>query len=265
MTTILEGIWGFSPADIWVVNDLAIHREGQNWKLYDVRLIPGFDSLSLDYCWGTNSTNMYFAGRNGSMAHFDGTSWQKMELGTRRTITDVCGSPDGSMIWALVTNPNQPYNLLFGMERTTNVWRLAYDGTVLQYRISFDSLSGGMNGIYAPDPQTVFVCSSAGLYRVTDRGSTLPRAERMSFTTDWFPGYPWKLRGNSATDMFIVGERAFVAHYNGRSVRFYDDLYNPNLYLYSVSCKGDLVMAVGEDYDPIDSKGLVIWGRRLPK
>jgi hypothetical protein len=64
-----------------MVGSLPIHGNGTNWEIHDVREITN-SSLSLSKAWGTSSEDMYFVGRAGSIAHYNGSSWSKIESGT---------------------------------------------------------------------------------------------------------------------------------------------------------------------------------------
>jgi len=54
----------------------------------------------------------------------------------------------------------------------------------------------------------------------------------------------------------------FVAHFNGVTWKYFNELMSNNGILWSVDQKGNLLVAVGVVYDPINSKGLVLRGRR---
>lgn len=73
---------------------LAIFGDGNKWTPYDVRVITGFDSLSFTECWGSSPNNMYFAGLNGSLASYNGTSWARIPSGTTSNINDIWGVAD---------------------------------------------------------------------------------------------------------------------------------------------------------------------------
>ncbi len=96
----LESVFAFSLTDIWLIGSLPIHGDGSNWEIYDLRSELDPD-LSLSTAWGANSKDVYFVGRNGSIAHYDGKSWKKIESGTEVNLTDVYGNEDGSIVWAV--------------------------------------------------------------------------------------------------------------------------------------------------------------------
>lgn len=93
ITIPLEGIFAFSSIDIWVVGSLPIHGDGENWVIYDLRSWVD-PSLSLSKAWGSNTNNMYFVGRTGSIAHYLNGHWSRIESGTNANIGDIWGIPD---------------------------------------------------------------------------------------------------------------------------------------------------------------------------
>ncbi|MCK7527250.1 MAG: hypothetical protein MZV64_61425 [Ignavibacteriales bacterium] len=90
ITPPLEGVVAFSSTDIWFVGSLPIHGDGNNWTMFDLRTTVD-PNLSLSRAWGNNSNNMYFVGRNGSIAAYNGNSWTKIESGTTVDIQDIWG------------------------------------------------------------------------------------------------------------------------------------------------------------------------------
>ena len=258
ITPALYGIFAFSQNQIWLTGGLAIYGDGNNWTTCDVRLITGFDSLSFTKCWGATPSDMYFVGLHGGIAHYDGTTWQKQESSTDVDLTDVCGSPDGSIVWTCGFKECCPGTFLF--RNIGNGWQLVRDGSSLEFTIKSDSLSGTFTSIYANSSKKVYVCSSAGIYEASSK--TIGEAKRLSFTSSWFPGFPNRLRGNGVNDFAIVGDYAMIAHYNGSTWRYFSQLRGDNERLTGLSQSGNLVVAVGIITDPINSHGLVFIGRR---
>ena len=94
ITPPLEGAFAFSSTDIWFVGSLPIHGDGENWVMYDLRTTVD-PNLSLSKAWGTNSDDMYFVGRNGSIAHKQHNDWSKIESGITTRIADIWGIEGG--------------------------------------------------------------------------------------------------------------------------------------------------------------------------
>jgi len=91
VTAPIRGIFAFSPNDIWLVSGDAIHGNGRTWTNYDVRLLTGNDLVSVDKAWGSSSSNMYFVGWNGTIIHYDGVRWRRIESGTNVDFVDIWG------------------------------------------------------------------------------------------------------------------------------------------------------------------------------
>jgi len=68
-----------------------------------ISLIGGVDNgQSINKLWGTSSYNLYGVGDKGMIAHYNGSSWQKMESGTTVDLNDIFGL-DANHIWAIGT------------------------------------------------------------------------------------------------------------------------------------------------------------------
>jgi len=90
----------FNENDIWVVSyGYPAHFNGNDWTLYRFHQL-GIDASALAL-WGTSSSNMYFVGLKGSIVRYDGSTFTKMETNTDTQLSDIDGTPDGSVIYAV--------------------------------------------------------------------------------------------------------------------------------------------------------------------
>ncbi len=85
--SIRGNIYIFST-DIWMVGSLPIHGDGENWVMYDLRTAVD-SNLSLSKAWGASTNDMYFVGRNGSIASYHNGQWSRVESGTDLPLTDI--------------------------------------------------------------------------------------------------------------------------------------------------------------------------------
>lgn len=73
----VNGIFGFSSADVWVVGETATdvslisHYNGKLWQNYSYSL-----GKALRCIWGSSPNNIWAAGTN-TLLHFDGSYWNK--------------------------------------------------------------------------------------------------------------------------------------------------------------------------------------------
>ncbi|MBI5021425.1 MAG: hypothetical protein HZB59_08320 [Ignavibacteriales bacterium] len=252
----LYSIFVFDENNYWVGSNQPMHWIGNKWETFDLgsKIWNGL----INKIWGSSSSNIYIVGNQGALAHFDGTSWQKIESGTEVNLTDVWGSPDGKAVWACGYFNNKRGTYL--LRKNTSNWEVAYDGTPTEFSLLSDTLSGALTSVYTPSSRYIYVCSHFGLYRAS--ANTRGEAKRYSFTSSTFPGFPRGMRGNGINDITIAGDYTMIARWNGYTWRYYDDLRNLKIHFNAVAQKGNLIVAVGVLTDPIHGKGIAYIGRR---
>ncbi|MFA6540663.1 MAG: hypothetical protein WCT99_03600 [Bacteroidota bacterium] len=210
ITPPLFGKFAFTPTDIWLAGGLVIHGDGAIWTPYDVRLLTGFDSLSLEKCWGVNSSQMYFAGIEGSIAHYNGSTWTKIESGTNLPFLDIYGATDsktGEQQILALCSQNHPHERgLYQINGNTATQLSTYP---LNYDLS-----------------SVWFVPNKHYYLV---GSGMFEKDLLS-ESNWKNGEAGvvkygltNIRGNNVNDVIAVGSYGEVLHYNGVSWQSYID------------------------------------------
>jgi hypothetical protein len=239
ITPPLEGIFAFSGIDIWVVGSLPIQGDGTNWTMYDLRTTVD-PNLSLSKGWGSNTNNMYFVGRSGSIAHYNGVGWQKIESGTDVDIQDIWGitnSTSEPLILCAASNVLEPGEHKILSINTNN--QIESIGWVSDRRIHSTWFIGNSK---------LYACG-AGVFIRSDGINWVEQTELpLTFTR--------RIRGTANNDVFVAGDFGFVAHYNGRSWKDYPEV--SVALFYSMDYKGNILVAVGER----DGKGVVLMMRR---
>ncbi len=93
ITPHLYGIYAFSSTDIWLSSGVPVHGDGVNWTqyhLFDMGILGQNDGY-LTKIWGTSSSNIYYVGTLGTIAHYQNGSWSKIESGTTSNVSEVWG------------------------------------------------------------------------------------------------------------------------------------------------------------------------------
>ncbi|MEP0862291.1 MAG: glucosyl transferase, partial [Ignavibacterium sp.] len=218
ITPPLEGVFAFSGNDIWFVGSLPIHGDGNNWIIYDLRttLDP---NISVSRCWGSSSNDMYFVGRNGNIAHWDGVKWTKIESGTGLVIGDIWGieNKDGrynkylaagdvmiilngeNKVNIVYPEPNMFINSIWGI--TNNLIYTAGNGIILFKNNEWEEID-------IPELNTVY-----------------------------------SIKGNNFNNVFGISSVFSVVHFNGFSWQFINR-GDTKIY-FRLGVKNDLAIAVG--------------------
>ena len=220
----LRGLWGSSATDIYAVGfDFVapiarmLHYDGATWTE-----VPGFvadaEQLSFEAVWGTSATDVWAVGGafDGEfdrtlIYHFAGEFWQRMLLpgALNPSLMDVWGS-----------GPSDVYAVGHDMASDPGVGVvLHYDGATWSPVFQQDGLVP--NAVWGTSATDVFLAGfqvtqkSDGEFTVTSAiwhydGSTwspmdLPKGDEV-LSDIW---------GTSPSDVFAVGDRGLILHYDG--------------------------------------------------
>lgn len=246
-------MFGISSSDMWMVKGSILYHYIGNGLADEYRQYEGIRA-----CWGVSSSDMFFVGLNGMIVHFDGTTFTKMTSPTTKHLYDISGTSHNN-VWAAGFNSSTAESVL-----------LHYDGSSWT---EVDLNTVGWIGVGKHALQSVFATDSAGHKIAITSGSLVWRkTDNNSWRSD--SGYvPNALggnsyigigvRGNSANDFMAVGGWGFAAHWNGKTWKKYDELFNYSLSNYGASAmhmKGNTACMVGGK----SGSSWIAIGRRKP-
>ncbi len=206
----IDGIYSFSENDIWFASGCRIyHWDGYEYEyLYECDWENG-EINTVSHIWGASSSNIYFVGNNGSIVHYDGSTFTKLESGTETRLIDIWGL-DENHIW--VTGRE------FDFPPSESVL-LYYNGIEWSKRAYPDDDDGGTGGIQRRYKfvwaygDTLYVTTTEGIWKrsISTNDSTLLDRQTLG-TGNWSIG---RIRGSNYTDVFFHRAGGFVYHYNG--------------------------------------------------
>jgi hypothetical protein len=201
-----KGIRVFNKDDIWITNGIAIHWDGQSWTKYhfwDMGVLNDNDG-PIDKMYGVSPNNLYFIGLKGTIIHYDGTTFTKMESGTEIRLTHIYGT-DENHIWVVGDDG--------GLNGSFSTTLLFYNGQTWQTKYLYEnSLEFYFHGIWA-DQDSVMTCISNGyLHEAISSGKG--RVESFPYVPI---GAVNKIFGRSRNDLFVVGYFGTLQHFNGKS------------------------------------------------
>jgi len=232
-----------SPNEAWIAEERA---EATLWNgsstLRSLCLDPenGIWSQSL---WGSNSGSVYLCGRGGA-AQLTTSGIVPMALpqlpvlASTITFRDIFGDRDGKTLFICGSSGITGTYLL--RNRTSSGWELAVDGTSSSTGDSDEVLSGLYRSLYLPASQLIFIATTAGCYLAPVW--TKHEAKRIGPSSG---GYPYKIRGSGANNIFMVGDFGDVRHFNGLSWQSYPELLLSQGVYYSVAVRERIAVIVG--------------------
>jgi hypothetical protein len=231
-------IFALSKTDYWITHASAAFHTTNGSDFEDNR------KGAVNACWGTSSSDMYFAGNAGHVFHYDGTTFSDMVSNTSKNISSIWGTSDNN-IWAAGFNPSTAESVI-----------LHYNGSEWT---SISPLTIGNIGVAHHALGEIWACDSSSHNIAIAGGSLLWRnIDNILWTSDSgsipnrlsdgsFEGL-FHIRGNSSTDFIATGDGGFIAHWNGKTWKRYDQFFNPDDPTYGTnacSMKGNTVCIVG--------------------
>ncbi len=241
-------VYAFSANDVWIGTTAPHHWNGQSWIGYNV---TGIFNGYIKRMWGISSSNLYIVGSNGSMAHFNGSQWTKLESGTSINLRDIWGSPDGSNLWACGYRGDQSESILLHSSNGTS-WQ-EY-GHAPPYGIYQDLFSS----VWFPRNDSAYVVGNKNIFRHSPNSATGYKKNPLTLGN-----FPYCIRGNDRNDIVIAGDDGMVWHFNGVTWKRYAELFNPLDDLSSVAISGNTIVAVGgRYYNGIRWTGIIYKGVR---
>ncbi|NOZ75675.1 MAG: hypothetical protein GXO90_09965, partial [FCB group bacterium] len=81
--------------------------------------------MSVNKIWGSSPDDIYFVGLNGSIVHYDGSTFRRMESGTEVDLKDIDGTPDGEHVFAVGWDSNMPAPSVV-LELNAGIWSTLY-------------------------------------------------------------------------------------------------------------------------------------------
>ena len=223
-----SSIFIFNKNEIWIAMDGDQISIIKNNNQISSMCLPF--SFSIKKLWGSSIKNIYAVGDNGNIAHYNGTSWSKIESGITTNINDVWGYYDPStgekIVLSVVSNLYSP-----GEHRL-----LAISGNTARDTLNWPYSKHCLKSLWFKDKYSPVYIAGCGIMEY----------KRGKWTRKDLTGWVVKsIRGNGLNDIVAVDAEGTVLHYNGinweKDERLKDKGYN----LHSITIKGNVVVTVG--------------------
>ncbi len=251
--TANTGIQYFSENDIWVTSGIPIHWNGQEWTYYHLwdMGVLGPNDGGVTEIWGTSSSNIYFAGRNGSIVHYDGVGFEKIESGGTVRLIDVEGSPDGEYVFVAGMDFYTPAHTAAYMIFEGNVETLYYSDKLTP---SGPDDFGAVSGVSLYGDTAYFV-TYQGFWKYNYKTGT-------TIIDNVFTNYDYQpIIVQHPNDILLIGGGFKYVHYNGITWDFNNNLFDAYSFAdYGADLKDDVAVITG--YVQGGAHGIVAIGKR---
>jgi len=239
----LLAVWNSSPSDVFAVGEnrmlqyydnsyhyysRILHYDGSTWAYITIGngvLYGSREPLAdLNDVWGSSSSDVFVAGDNGMIFHYNGDNWTLMNSNCSRNLKGIWGSS------------------------VSDIYAVGDRGAIMHYdgnqwsttkRAGNIGATTNFEGIWGSSGSDVFVVGEAGtiVHYDGNQWSLMP-----SGTSTKHLKSIW---GSSATDVFAVAVDGSRLHYNGSRWSFMQRSSNSLSDIWGISSND--VFAVGDD------------------
>jgi hypothetical protein len=256
----LQGIWGSSADDIYVVGDSGtiVHYDGASWST----VATGTTEQNLKAVWGSSGNDVWTVGdrRNVGGGNYrftivhgtdNGSTWTDLAVTSGQNLKSIWGS-SATDIWAVGdawrSGSSDRYTILHTTNGGTSWTNTNTVGT---------STPQTLYGVWGPNADYVYAVGAGGRI-ICYTSATSAWASMTSGTTSTLRGV-W---GSAWNDVYAVGNGGIILHYGGTSWSAVTSSHKPlgfSADLYGVWGTGGTVYAVGEGGAVLECSDGVNW------
>ena len=260
----IRAVYGFSESDIWIgAGHNILHYDGtkygEKWTRIPVD-IPG----RIWTIWGRRPDDVWFAGEEGTLMHWNGHSVESWHLSDNYHILRLAGDNSGN-VYAYVADREDINSRYYVWKYDKWKWsfmvRVERETKILDRYHMDHWIYGGM-GLWCDETGGLY---NAGryVYRFSDGRWYMPQNIEGNALGETIPMYPiWFIEGWNLSDFIIVNRYSNVYHHDGTgATQIYRQMSPDNLIMGGVSVGGNTICMAGTRYDPIN-RGVIIVGRR---
>lgn len=254
----LHDIYGFSSDDIWAVGEKIVYNQNPPPTLMDSSLIIHYDGNQwqevktkkgrlLQSVWGSSANDIWFAGLNGTVFHYNGLSVTKDSL--------PIFIPD---------DPPYLYNLSVAGNSTEDVYVLVKGWTStfarINYLLKHQSNQWELLDSTYIDIHQIWINPSGKIFGLGDRVYVFS-GDKWELFFDELNSPGIRIKGLSDDNIWVIGIQGMVLHYNGENWFEFEMLQSPaNFNYFDMWTDGSEVFIVGNSSET-PRKGIILHGQ----
>ncbi len=260
-TIDLRSVYGFSATDIYAVgsriigynpnppptfesSQLIIHYDGTAWR--EISVINGG---SLRDIQGSSSNNIMAGGRYNTLYSYNGSSWEKDSVNIK--------VPSGESFQIESVNPGTSISYLIGFRSFEDMSDLMY--------YFFEKTNNGWtkkdSSSFGKFGDELFRTNSGTLYSAGEGGVYKYQNSIWVNTLSNIHSYIYGIWGSNDDNIFAVGNRGAVYHYNGNNWQRIEELNDSQIDYWAVWTDGTEAFVAGSIFADGVQKTIVWHGK----
>jgi hypothetical protein len=244
----LTAIWSFDANNIVVTNGGSIGWFNGSTINLDCRVNPLLTG-AINKIWGSSRNDLYVVGGAGSIANYNGNSWTKIESGTSLFLADIAVNNSGE-IFICGGNPSFGQGIILKSSNGNNFSTFAVGANIPASQLFNPNLYGSFSSIWFDQNNTLYSGGNILFQNKFNSWSyvnSLPENFIGGNPGVHYRGYITKVRGVASNDMWIVGDRNTLRHFNGSSWEQIGMPYDPQVDLVwrGMQTNDDMTVVVG--------------------
>jgi len=239
----LRTIWAFDNKKMAVCSGGSIGWFDGIGNITDCGIRPLLTG-AINKLWGSSPNDLYAVGNGGNIAHWNGSSWKKIESGTSLDIFDIWGDKESQ---------KQSEVICIASHLTTNLGKkvVKINGGSVE-DITTKGLPWSLSGLWFI-PKKRYYIAGDGLYYCKNLEDGWTRVTSLPSY------YMTSIRGSNINDIFIVGAYGLLLHYNGFTWKSFQNTSYFNGAFGQIAIKDNRFIAVGST---VNGKAKILLGKR---
>ncbi|HRN27901.1 MAG TPA: hypothetical protein PL018_15045 [Ignavibacteriaceae bacterium] len=123
----IYGIWAIDSSNIFFAVGAVVQFKNRAFKEFDLSNLGFTQGQGVHKLWGSSENNIWGVGPNGTIVHFDGTAWSKIDFDEGFRFDAITGSKQTGIAYASATS--QQFNTII-VELKNGAVNIIYDTTI---------------------------------------------------------------------------------------------------------------------------------------
>ena len=102
----IYGIWAIDSSNIFFAVGAVVQFKNRAFKEFDLSNLGFTQGQGVHKLWGSSENNIWGVGPNGTIVHFDGNAWSKIDFDQQWSFTAISGNAQNGIAYTIGRNTN---------------------------------------------------------------------------------------------------------------------------------------------------------------